>query len=415
MARNGAQVTHVMQHKVISVRRFTRACAEAAGWRTREGRGAGRRVDWDAVDTISFARGNPSPDILPVEALGECAQAVLAREGRTILNYGPAFGYGPLREWVAAQHGVDPARVVLATGSLQGFNFVVRQLFGDGAGRALVEAPSYDRTIKALRSARADVESVPLDDEGLDLGRLESLLGAAERPRLFYTIPTFQNPSGRTLSLGERRAVAELARATGVLVFEDDPYRLVRYEGEALPSIFELAGEENVIFSSSFSKTGAPGLRVGYLILPPALVKPVEEIAALTYIGPPLLPQAILAEFIDRGLFEPNLDFVRAELKARRDAMLDALAAEMPPGTRWSRPQGGYFLWLDFPTGVGCEALAARAKEAGVVFVKGTDFFAAGGGDESARLAFSFVSVDEIREGVRRLGELVRDAASVTA
>jgi DNA-binding transcriptional MocR family regulator len=367
------------------------------------------------VETISFARGNPSPDILPVEAFGECAQAVIAREGRTILNYGPAAGYGPLREWVAAQHGVEPSRVILSTGSLQGFNFLIRNVFADRAGGAVVEAPSYDRTLKALHYAHATVDSVRLDDEGLDLGRLETLLGASERPRLFYTIPTFQNPSGRTLSLDQRRAVAELARATGVLVYEDDPYRLVRYEGEPRPSIFELAEGENVVFSSSFSKTGAPGLRVGYLILPPALVKPIEDVAAQTYIGPPLLTQAILFEFIDRGLFEPNLEFVRNELRARRDAMLDALAEEMPPGTRWSRPEGGYFLWLDLPPGISCETLAARAGEAGVVLVKGTDFYAGGGGEESVRLAFSFVSVDEIREGIRRLGALVRDAAGVAA
>jgi 2-aminoadipate transaminase len=367
------------------------------------------------VTEISFARGNPSPDILPVEAFGECAQAVIAREGRTILNYGPAFGYGPLREWVAAQHDVDPSRVVLSTGSLAGFNFVVRHLFGDEGGGAIVEAPSYDRALKALRYAHAGIEPVGLDDQGLDLDRLETLFGAGERPLLFYTIPTFQNPSGRTLSLAERRAIAELARATGVLVYEDDPYRLVRYEGDPLPSIFELADEQNVVFSSSFSKTGAPGLRVGYLILPPGMLKPVEDIAAQTYIGPPLLPQAILSEFIGRGLFEPNLEFVCDELRARRDAMLEALAVEMPQAARWSRPEGGYFLWLDLPAGVRCDELGARAKEAGVVFVKGTDFFAGVGGEESLRLAFSFVSVDEIREGVRRLGGLVREASAVPA
>lgn len=367
------------------------------------------------MDAISFARGNPTPDILPVEAFGECAQVVIAREGRTILNYGPAFGYGPLREWVAAQHGVDPSRVILSTGSLQGFNFVVRHVFGDGQGSAVVEAPSYDRTLKALRYVHAGIDSVVLDDDGLDLDKLEAALAGPSRPRLFYTIPTFQNPSGRTLSLDDRRAVAELARATGVVVYEDDPYRLVRYEGEPQPSIFELAGDENVIFSSSFSKTGAPGLRVGYLILPPGMVKAVEDIAAQTYIGPPLLPQAILSEFIERGLFEPNLVFVCNELKARRDAMLESLATEMPQGTRWSKPEGGYFLWLDFPTGVRIDALEAPLKEANVVLVKGTDFYEGAGGEESARLAFSFVSVDEIREGVERLGGLVRDAAAVAA
>jgi DNA-binding transcriptional MocR family regulator len=366
------------------------------------------------VETISFARGNPSPDILPVEEFADCAQTALAREGRTILNYGPAFGYQPLREWIAAQHSVDPARVLISTGSLQGFNFAIRHVFGEG-GRGVVEAPSYDRTIKALRYVHASIDTVPLDDDGLDLGRLEALLAREPAAALFYTIPTFQNPSGRTLSLEQRHAVAELAQAGRVLVFEDDPYRLVRYEGEPLPTMFELAGGKGVIFSSSFSKTGAPGLRVGYLILPPAMVESVENIAAQTYIGPPLLPQAMLFEFIDRGLFDSNLASVCDALRARRDTMLEELANELPEGSRWSHPEGGYFLWVDLPAGVDCDSVEARAREAGVAVVKGTDFFAGAGGEESVRLAFSFVSVDEIREGIRRLGAVVAEASSVAA
>ena len=222
------------------------------------------------MDVISFARGNPSPDILPVEALGECAQAVIARDGRTILNYGPAGGYPPLREWIAAQHGVEQSQVVISTGSLTGFNFLMRHLFADG-GRAVIEAPSYDRTIVVLRSVRAEISSVPLTDAGLDLDRLESVVSDGPAPKVVYTIPTFQNPSGRTIPLEQRQALVELAQAKGFLIYEDDPYRLVRYSGEPLPSMYDLAEGRNVVFSSSFSKTGAPGLRVGYMIVPPEL------------------------------------------------------------------------------------------------------------------------------------------------
>jgi DNA-binding transcriptional MocR family regulator len=366
------------------------------------------------VDSIFFSRGIPSPDVLPVDALAECASAVLAREGRTVLNYGPAGGYPPLREWVAAQHGVAPSQVVLSTGSLAGFNFLVRHLFADG-GRAVIEAPSYDRTIGVLRAVRAEIEPVPLTDAGLDLDRLESLLADGPAPRLIYTIPTFQNPSGRTLSLEQRHALVELAQARGLLIYEDDPYRLVRYSGEALPSMYELAGGKGVVFSTSFSKTGAPGLRIGYMVLPPELVEPVEAIAASTYIGPPPLPQAMLHEFIQRGLFQPNLGVVCDLLRQRRDAMLETLEAEFPEGASWSRPDGGYFLWLDLPPGVKVDDLFTRAAEQGVQLVKGTDFYPDGGGEESARLAFSFPSVDEIREGVRRLGAIVRELAQVPA
>ncbi len=366
------------------------------------------------MDVISFARGNPSPDILPVDALKECAAAVIEREGRTILNYGPAGGYPPLREWIAAQHGVEPSRVVISTGSLAGFNFLARHLF-DGGGRAVVEAPSYDRTLGVLASLHADIESVPLTDAGLDLDRLESILATGPAPKLLYSIPTFQNPSGRTLPLEQRHALVELAGARGSLVYEDDPYRLVRYGGEPLPSMYDLAGKQGVVFSSSFSKTGAPGLRVGYMIVPPELVGPVEAIAASTYIGPSPLPQAMLHEFIQRGLFETNLVVVCDQLRKRRDAMLETLEAEFPEGSSWSHPDGGYFLWVDLPAGVRVQELAARAGEVGVQLVKGTDFFAGPGGEESMRLAFSFPSVDEIREGIRRLGALVREAAAVAA
>jgi DNA-binding transcriptional MocR family regulator len=252
-----------------------------------------------------------------------------------------------------------------------------------------------------------------MDDDGLDLDRLESLLAGDAVPRVLYTIPTFQNPSGRTLSLERRHALVELARAKGLLLFEDDPYGLVRFEGEPLPSLYELAGGRGAIYASSFSKTVAPGLRVGYVVVPDELAARVEQIANATYISPPLLPQAAIHELIRRGAFEPNLERTREVLRARRDAMLEALAEHFPAGASWSRPGGGYFLWLDLPAGVDAAELLAAAEKAGVTFVKGSDFYAGSGGEESARLAFSFPSVEEIHEGVRRLAALVRDAAAI--
>jgi DNA-binding transcriptional MocR family regulator len=183
----------------------------------------------------------------------------------------------------------------------------------------------------------------------------------------------------------------------------------VRFEGEPLPSLFELEGGEQVMYSSSFSKTIAPGLRVGYAILPAALAGKLEELVASTYITPALLAQATVYEFLRRGLFEPNLERVCGLLKARRDAMLDALDRELSGRVRWSRPEGGYFLWLDLPDDVDAGELLARATTAGVTFVPGADF---GGPPSSARLAFSFVSPEEIDEGVRRLAALVAPAAA---
>jgi DNA-binding transcriptional MocR family regulator len=360
------------------------------------------------MPTISFARGIPSPDILPIAELAECAAAIIRTEGPTILNYGPAFGYPALREWLGEQHGVALDRVLLTPGSLMGFNFVARSLFGD-VGTAVVEAPTYDRTLGVLRGVGATIESVPLTDAGLDLDVLETLLGVEPAPKLLYVIPTFQNPSGRTLSREQRHGVVELAAARGVTVFEDDPYRLVRYGGEVEPTLHELARGDGVIFSSSFSKTAAPGLRVGYLVLPEPLVAPLTDVAASSYIAPAQLPQATLFELIRRGRFGPTLSRTVDVLRERRDAMLAGLEAEMPAGTSWSTPDGGYFLWVDLPAGVDAQALLADATEVGVTFVSGTDFFVTGEGENALRLAFSFPSVDEIEEGVAILGSLVRE------
>jgi 2-aminoadipate transaminase len=358
------------------------------------------------VSSISFARGVPAPECLPVDELARCARDVVLRDGERVLSYGPVGGYTPLREWIAARHDVDPARVLLTNGSLQGFVFVAERF---ARRRVLVERPTYDRPLKILRSLGCDVVPLPIDDEGLDPDALEAALASGPSPAFLYTIPTFQNPSGRTLSAERRRRVVEIARAHDLLVLEDDPYGLVRFGGDAPPSLFELDGGERVVYSSSFSKTVAPGLRVGYFVLPEGLERELEATAVSTYITPVLLGQATVFEFIRRGNFEPNLERVRALLGARRDAMLGALGEELAGGATWSVPDGGYFLWLELAGDVDAAELLPRAEEAGVTFVPGSDF---GGAPNTVRLAYSFVSPDEIRDGVRRLAALVAPVAA---
>jgi DNA-binding transcriptional MocR family regulator len=248
-----------------------------------------------------------------------------------------------------------------------------------------------------------------MDDDGLRVDALERALASGDKPAFLYTIATFQNPSGRTLSTERRRRVAELAREHDLLVLEDDPYGLVRYEGEAPPTIFELEGGDHVAYASSFSKTIAPGVRVGYFVLPEELAAKIEALAVSTYISPPFMTQATVHEFLRRGNFKPNLERVQGLLRARRDAMLEALEREMPDGAAWSRPEGGYFIWLDLPE---TTPDLAHAESSGVTFVKGTDFFADGSGTQSMRLAFSFVSPDEITDGVARLAGLLSGATA---
>src|SRR6476661_3690402 len=253
------------------------------------------------METISFARGIPAPECLPVEELADCARAAIEGDGSTVLSYGPVAGYAPLREWVGERHGVDPDRVLLTNGSLQGFVFLASRF---GGQRVLVESPTYDRPLKILAGLGSEVAALPMDDEGLDPDALADTLASGPRPAFLYTIPTFQNPSGRTLSLERRRRVVELARDHDLLVLEDDPYGLVRFEGTAQPSLLDLDEGDRVVYASSFSKTVAPGVRVGYFILPAVLRAELEAASTSTYITPGLLGEATVYEFIRSGRFE---------------------------------------------------------------------------------------------------------------
>src|SRR5918996_5449667 len=300
---------------------------------------------------ISFARGAPALECLDAELLADCARTAIERD-RTVLAYGAGGGYGPLRERLAAQHRVAPGRVLITNGGLQGIAFYAEELLAARPGRILVEAPTYDRPLKIFARLGAEVAAVAMDDEGLDPDALEQELrrGGAS---FLYTIPTFQNPSGRTLSAERRRRLVELAAAHELPVLEDDPYGLIRYEGEAPPSLHELEhdrdGGEWVTYASSFSKTVAPGLRIGWFVLPDGLARRPEERALSTYISPPFVTQATVHELFARGAFEPNLQRIRGLLRSRRDAMLAALESELDGRATWSRPEGGYFLWADLP------------------------------------------------------------------
>jgi 2-aminoadipate transaminase len=343
---------------------------------------------------ISFARGVPAPDCLAVDEIAECARAVIERDGRTILSYGSGAGYAPLRTLIGEWFGVSPSRVVLTNGSLNGFVLLAQRLARGQS--AIVEVPTYDRAIKILLGAGATIPGVGVDNEGMVPDELENQLRQNPSNAFIYTIPTFQNPTGQTMSAERRERIVAIAQQAGVTLFEDDPYGLIRFEGESLPALFDLSGKES-IYSSSFSKTVSPGLRVGWFILPEQLAEEITEAATATYITPVLLAQATVHEFISRGLFEPNLRRVNGLLKARRDAMLAALEKHLS-GAKWSRPQGGYFIWLELPTGTIAQDVIARAD--GVTAVAGPDF---GGAPNTMRLAYSFVSPDEIETGIERL------------
>jgi 2-aminoadipate transaminase len=360
--------------------------------------------------TISLARGIPAPETFPVDELAECSRRAIERHGRVALNYGDPQGFAPLCEWLAERHGVAPEQILVTPGSIMGLSFVARALL-NGDGRAAVEAPCYDRMITLLGRLGAEIAAVPRTEEGLDLDALRSACEGDSRPAFLYMLPTFHNPTGRTLTRAEREAVADLCVERELTVIEDDPYGLLRIDGEALPQLHELLRRRDAghlaVHLSSFSKTVSPGLRVGYIVAPLSLVDDLRELATATYVSPPLLAQAQLYEYVSSGYLEPHLDELCAFLRPRRDALLEVFAARMPPDARWTRPAGGYFMWLDLPEAVPAAALAERSAAAGVTIVPGSGFFAGTGGEHGARLSFSFPAVEEIRTAADRLAELI--------
>jgi 2-aminoadipate transaminase len=356
---------------------------------------------------ISFARGAPAPEALSPDLVASCAQAALADDGVRILSYGTGEGYPPLREYLAARHGVTPDRVFITNGSLQGFVFLLETLLETGASVA-VEAPTYDRALLQLSVHGMQTMPIPMQADGLDVDALGELCAAGAVPKLIYTIPTFQNPSGATMSLEKRRALVELAERHDFLILEDDPYGELRFEGEALPRLFEVGGPERVLFTSSYSKTVAPGLRVGYIIVPADLRKKLAAIASRTYISPSLLAQAVIHRICVDGHIEGNIARVTDLMRQRRDAMVGALG-HFPPDTTCSRPNGGFFCWMELPQSLSADALFPEAEKAGVLYVKGTDCFLVGG-ERTLRLAYSGVSPEDIAEGMARLGTLFSGA-----
>jgi len=359
------------------------------------------------MKTISFARGVPSPDLLPAREIASAAVRALERDPGGALAYGAPEGYRPMREWFAARYAVPVERVLLTNGSLQGIALVIEHLFAGRGGLAVVEAPSYDRTILLLKRFGATVETIPLAADGIDVDALETRCERGPVLRMLYVIPNFQNPAGVTTGRRKRERIVELAARYDFLVVEDDPYRDVRFEGADEPTMLSMDARDRVLHATSMTKTVAPGVRVGALIIPPELFGAIRTLANDTYIGPSHLAQATVAEYCLGGCYEPGLVRVRAQLRERRDAMVAALERHLGSRASYVKPSGGYFLWIRL-AGVDTDRLASDAEAAGVPFVKGTSCYPDGRGRDELRLAFSAVHPQDIAEGIERLAGLVR-------
>jgi 2-aminoadipate transaminase len=358
---------------------------------------------------ISFARGAPSLDIVDVDGLREAAARAFETDPAGTTSYGTSIGYPRLRAWIAERHGVEPERVLVTNGSMQADAFLFEQFVRPG-DEVVVERPTYDRTLLALRQRGARVHAIDLQPDGIDTRALTRLLAdrRGSRPKLAHIIPNFQNPAGHTLSLEKREALLGLAAQYGFMVFEDDPYVALRFSGESLPTMLSM-DPERVVYASSFSKTVCPGVRVGYLVGPADVISAIADLATSTYISPSMVAQSIVYEFCVSGAIERSIETVRQALAERAHALTAALRRELPQAV-FVPPDGGYFLWVTLPAGTDVAALQRAAGELGVSLVKGSDFML-DGGENAMRLAYAGVTPAQIEEGVSRLASAYRSLA----
>src|ERR687890_577832 len=348
-----------------------------------------------AEQLISFARGAPSLDIIDVEGLKAAAARAFDADPAGMTAYGTSVGYVPLREWIAKKHGVSPDQVIVTNGSLQADAFLFNHL-GSAGDDVVVEKPTYDRTLLNLQNLGGKVHQVTIEPDGIDVAELRGL-----RPKIAHIIPNYQNPAGVTLSEPKRRELLALAVQYGFIIFEDDPYVDIRFRGEALPSMLSMDTDNVVVHASSFTKTVCPGVRVGYLVGPAALIDAIAKKATNLYISPGMVSEAIVHQFCISGDIDRSIATVSAALGERATVLAEAIRKHIP-GATFTEPDGGYFLWVDLPADVDVDKLFPVAMKKGVAIVKGSDFLL-DGGRHSVRLAFSAVTVDQIDEGVRRL------------
>lgn len=352
------------------------------------------------ADAISFSRGAPSVDIVDIEGLRAAADRAFTNDPAGMTAYGTSVGYLPLRKWLADKHGVAPENVIVTNGSMQADAFLFDEWVDQPGTQVVVEKPSYDRTLLGLTGRGADVTAIELESDGIDTAALRAALEGGLRPKFAHIIPNFQNPGGSTLPLSKREELVALAKEYGFTIFEDDPYRDIRFRGEELPSMYELA-PDHVVYACSFSKTVCPGVRVGYLVGNPELIKAIATRATNTYIAPDMLAQAIVYEFAVSGSLDTAVSRVQDALRERCDLLAEGLEKYLPEA-KFVRPDGGYFLWAELPENYDVDAAAAAQGDYDVAFVKGSDFLLEGG-KSSFRLAYSAVRAEQVDEGVQRL------------
>ena len=371
-------------------------------------------------EVVSLAGGSPYIAALPLDAVGEMLGDLAASQGATSLQYGIGQGTVELRERICevmTLSGIDnasPDDVVVTVGGQQALDLLAR-LFLDPGDVVLAEGPTYVGALGVFQAAQAQVRHVAMDDDGLIPAALEEAIAATAREgrqaKFLYTIPTFQNPAGVTLSEDRREQILDICERAGLLVVEDDPYGMLSFEGDA-PLPLRARRREGVFYCSTFSKTFAPGLRVGWILAPHAVREKLVMMSEANVLCPSAFAQGAVTRYLSTMPWQEQIKVYREIYRERRDALLSALHDLMPAGTTWTRPSGGLFVWATLPDGLDSKAMMPRAIAARVAYVPGTGFYADGTGRANMRLNFSFSAPDRLREGVRRLsGVMEQDLA----
>lgn len=381
-------------------------------------------------DLISFAGGLPAPELFPVAEFEAAAQRVLKQYGSKALQYSTTEGYLPLREFIVekmGQYGIQasPENVLITSGSQQALDLIGKLMINSG-DLILTEDPTYLGALQAWRAYQAEFTAVPIDDNGLQMDLLEEALCGG--PKFMYILPNFQNPSGVTLSMERRLKLIEMADRYGVPIIEDDPYGELRFEGRHLPPLVVLDADKlndrahngheagffrgNVIYLSTFSKTLAPGLRLGWMVAPKAVIQRCVQAKQGMDLHTSSFVQMMAHEVVKEGsltdgFFPKHVRRIRDVYKERRDVMLSTMVRQFPPGITWTWPEGGLFLWVTLPEWMDATAVLPKAIERKVAFVPGTAFYANGGGNNHFRLNFSNAQPKQIEEGIKRLGQVL--------
>lgn len=367
----------------------------------------------DQPDIISFAGGMPAPELFPIEGLKKAAVKVLEEDGKAALQYGPTEGYIPLKDIIAKERmkpagvNTDASGLIITNGSQQGLDFTGR-IFLNKDDVVICESPSYLGAINAFRAYMPKFVEISMDDNGMIMEELEAALKANPNAKFIYTIPDFQNPTGKTMSVDRRKKLVELAEKYNVPVVEDNPYGELRYEGERLPAVKSFDTKGIVIYLGTFSKTFCPGMRLGWICGDPEIISKYVIVKQGADLQPSSTSQREAAVFMQTTNLDEHIKKIREVYKHRRDVMMDVMKKELPDFCKFTYPEGGLFTWVTLPEEYNAREILKKALDAKVAFVVGGSFFPNGGHENTMRLNYSFMSEDKIVEGIKRLGKVLR-------